>query len=335
MICLKHNLTNVVSICIASSTLPSTSSADSGKDFPLVELEFDNNNNPTQVTCQAVTSALRDSGFLIIKTSLLSLQLQQRALSAASSFLDSSCEQVITHPQDPKRYAMLEGVDSVPNNNSISSRSRQDLQDWYTALQKTKSILLQCISVGLGMKDINYFVKLHDEDNDALRLIKYQPGNATTGNRCKEHSDYGTLTLLLNDGVGGLEAYVDDQWKAVPYVEGGIVVNIGSILSVWTRQELKATLHRVAGPASTGSTTPQDTLLKAVAVPRISLAYFADPNKDVSTVLEDTSGSDGKESGDSSNEMSIEEYIRYRSGGQGDSRSGVAFTSSEESRLGK
>ena len=66
------------------------------------------------------------------------------------------------------------------------------------------------------MKDINYFVKLHDEDNDALRLIKYQPGDATTGNRCKEHSDYGTLTLLLNDGIGGLEAYVDKQWKAVP-----------------------------------------------------------------------------------------------------------------------
>ena len=138
----------------------------------------------------------------------------------------------------------------------------------------------------------------------------------------------------MNDGVGGLEAYVDDQWKAVPYVEAGIVVNIGSILSEWTRQELKATLHRVAGPASIGSTTPQDTLLQAVAVPRISLAYFADPNKNVSTVLEDTSSnSEEKESGGGS-KMSIEEYVRYRSGGQGDSRSGVAFTSTEESRLG-
>lgn len=334
MICLKHNLTNVViSICIASSTLPSTSSADSGKDFPLVELELDNDNKPPTATCQAVTSALRESGFLIIKTNLLPLELQQRALSASSSFLDSSSEQVIKHPVDPKRYAMLEGVNSI-SDYLIDSTTRQDLQDWYTALQKTKTILLQCIAVGLGMKDINYFVRLHDEDNDALRLIKYEPGDTTTGNRCKEHSDYGTLTLLLNDGVGGLEAYVDDQWKAVPYVEGGLVVNIGSILSEWTRQELKATLHRVAGPSSTGSTTPQDTLLKAVAVPRISLAYFADPNKNVSTVLEDTSSSDGKESGEGS-KMSIEEYIQYRSGGRGDSRSGVAFTTTEESRLGK
>jgi len=320
-------------LLLGLSTVSSTSPSE-GKDFPLVELELDNDNNPTLATSHAVTSALRDSGFLIIKTNLLPLELQQRALSAASSFLDSSAEQVVTHPQDPKIYAMLEGVNSISDDSSIESTSRQDLQDWYVALQKTKSILLQCIAVGLCIKDINYFVKLHDEDNDALRLIKYQPGDTTTGNRCKEHSDYGTLTLLLNDGIGGLEAYVDEQWKAVPYVEGGLVVNIGSILSEWTRQELRATLHRVAGPASIGSTTPQDVLLKAVAVPRISLAYFADPNKNVSTVLEDTSGSDGKESGDSS-KMSIEEYIQYRSGGQGDSRSGVAFTSTEESRLGK
>jgi len=313
--------------------MPSTLSSISGKDFPLVELELGKNNNPTLATSHAVTSALRDSGFLIIKTNLLPFVLQQRALSAASSFLDSSSEQVVTHPVDPKKYAMLEGMDSLPNDNSISSSSRQDLQYWYTALQKTKSTLLQCIAVGLGMKDIDYFVKLHDEDNDALRVIKYQPGDTTTGNRCKEHSDYGTLTLLLNDGIGGLEAYVDEQWKAVPYVEGGIVVNIGSILSEWTRQELKATLHRVAGPSSIGSTTPQDVLLKAVTVPRISLAYFADPNKDVSTVLEGKSSSDDEKSGEGI-KMSIEEYIQFRSGGQGDTRSGVAFTSTEESRLG-
>jgi len=313
--------------------MPSTLTSISGKDFPLVELELGKNNNPALATSHAVTSALRDSGFLIIKTNLLPLKLQQRALSAALSFLDSSSEKVITHPVDPKKYAMLEGTDSISADGSIESTSRQDLQDWYTALRQTKWILLQCIAVGLSMKDINYFVKLHNENNDALRLIKYQQGDSSTGNRCKEHSDYGTLTLLLNDGIGGLEAYVDEQWKAVPYVEGGIVVNIGSILSEWTRQELRATLHRVAGPASIGSTTPQDTLLKAVAVPRISLAYFADPNKNVSTTLEGTS-SEGKESGEG-NKMSIEEYIQYRSGGRGDCRSGVAFTSTEESRLGK
>jgi hypothetical protein len=140
----------------------------------------------------------------------------------------------------------------------------------------------------------------------------------------------GTLTLLLNDGVGGLEAFVDDKWQPVPFVEGSIVVNIGSILSEWTQQKLKATLHRVAGPASTGSCTSKEDLLRAVSVPRISIAYFADPNETVSTILNERGNVAGN--GDHQS-MSIAEYIKWRSGGENDNRSGVAFTSTEETRL--
>jgi isopenicillin N synthase-like dioxygenase len=134
--------------------------------------------------------------------------------------------------------------------------------------------------------------------------------------------------LLLTDGVGGLEAFVDGEWRPVPYVEGAIVVNIGSILSQWSRHELQATLHRVAGPASVGCTTSKSDLLKAVSVPRISLAYFADPNKDVSTALK---GRQEK----TEESMSISDYIQWRSGGEGARRNGVAFTTAEEDRLGR
>lgn len=303
-------------------------------DFPLVDLELDANNHPTVATSKAVTSALHESGFLLIKTPILPLELQQRALKAASQYLESSSSSVVSHPSDPKVYAMLQGIDSVDDKDSpsIDSTSINDLKEWYNALRQTKSILLHCIAVGLGMEnDPNFFVKVHDEHNDAIRLLKYPPGNENTANRCKEHSDYGTLTLLLNDGVGGLEAFIHDEWRPVPYIKGSIVVNIGSILSEWTRQELKATLHRVAGPASVGSITSKDVLLKAVASPRISIAYFADPNGNVSTTLEGQNKDDNE---GYNNEMSVADYIRWRSGGDGKGRSGVAFTSTEESRLG-
>lgn len=302
-------------------------------DFPLVNLELDSKCNPT--LANAVTSALRDSGFLMIKTPLIPLELQKRALDAASQFLASSSSKVVSHPSDPKVYTMLQGIDSVSDDDAIDPTIIKDLKEWYFALRKTKAVLLHCIAVGLGMiDDPNFFVKLHDEDNDAVRLLKYPPGNVNTGNRCKEHSDYGTLTLLLNDGVGGLEAFVDGEWRPIPYVEGSIVVNIGSILSEWTRQELKATLHRVAGPASIGSVTSKDALLKAVAVPRISIAYFADPNGNVSTALDEGRNNEDENDGVDGSKMSASDYIRWRSGGQGVNRSGVAFTSTEESRLG-
>jgi len=195
-------------------------------------------------------------------------------------------------------------------------------------------------------EDAQYFNNLHKENNDALRLIKYLPGDGRTGNRCKEHSDYGTLTLLLTDGVGGLEAYVNGVWKPVPYVEGSIVLNVGSLLSEWTRQELKATLHRVAGPASLDSGTERSVLLESVTKERISIAYFADPDGDVSVSLlsntarmeEEEERARNDDEGDDegmNNKMSVSDYIRWRSGGRGRDRSGVAFTSLEESRLNK
>ena len=189
--------------------------------------------------------------------------------------------------------------------------------------------MLQCIAIGLGLNDANFFVNLHNKHNDSLRLLRYHPGDEKTGNRCKEHSDYGTLTLLLTDGIGGLEAFVDGGWRAVPYVEGAVVVNTGSILSQWSRYDLSATLHRVAGPASLRSNTPREDLLKAVSVPRISLAYFVDPNDDVSITLK---GSSDESCADKST-MSISEYIKWRSGGAGADRDGIAFTSTEKNRL--
>lgn len=300
---------------------------DAADNFPLVDLDT----APSDATASKVVSALRNSGFLLIKSSNLPLELQKKAIAAASHILElQSSSTVVTHPTDPKIYAMLHGVDFYMDC-SANATMISDLREWYTALRQTKDTLLSCIAKGLGISNDNFFVDLHSENNDSLRLLRYLPGDEDTGNRCKEHSDYGTLTLLLTDGVGGLEAFVDEEWRPVPYIKGALVVNIGSILSLWTRDELKATLHRVAGPSSVGSTTPKGALLRAVNVPRTSLAYFADPNSEVSTAI---NSSDEKELAGSI-EMTVSEYIRWRSGGGDAYRSGIAFTATEEDRLSK
>jgi isopenicillin N synthase-like dioxygenase len=278
--------------------------------------------------CDQVVPALRDSGFLVVKSSLLPLELQQKALAASARILESS-PKTVTHPSDPKQYAML-SYDDLGEDLSEVSEDVSILREYYRSLRKVRDILLQLIASGIGMDDPEFFSRLHNENNDSIRLLNYLPGNENTANRCKEHSDYGTLTLLLTDGVGGLEAFVDGQWRQVPYVKGALIVNIGSILSEWTRQDLKATLHRVAGPKSIGSTTSTNDLLKAVQVPRRSIAYFADPNPNVATTL---SQSNDSSSGKGDN-MTIDEYIHWRSGGTASDRAGVAFTRKEEERLG-
>lgn len=59
------------------------------------------------------------------------------------------------------------------------------------------------------------------------------------------HSDMGTLTVLLQDGIGGLyvkvEEDIDDdstiavkkgQWMEIPPISGALVINVGDTLQV-------------------------------------------------------------------------------------------------------
>lgn len=50
------------------------------------------------------------------------------------------------------------------------------------------------------------------------------------------HSDMGTLTVLLQDGIGGLyvklEKGVEDEWIEIPPIRGALVINVGDTMQV-------------------------------------------------------------------------------------------------------
>lgn len=61
-----------------------------------------------------------------------------------------------------------------------------------------------------------------------------------------EHTDPGTITLLMQDDVGGLQAWSrDDDWFDVEPVPGTIVINMGDMMQVWTNDQYKSARHRV------------------------------------------------------------------------------------------
>eukprot|EP00605_Chrysophyceae_sp_TOSAG23-4_P002465 GSChrysophyteH1.ASY1.ANO1.2724.1 assembled CDS len=90
-----------------------------------------------------------------------------------------------------------------------------------------------------------------------MRLFHYLPveksgeesdtpaGKAALGSA--PHTDWGMLTLILQDFVGGLE-YLEDngQWYNVPCIKGSLVVNGGDFLSLL--RPLKSPVHRVVSP---------------------------------------------------------------------------------------
>ena len=79
------------------------------------------------------------------------------------------------------------------------------------------------------------------------------------------HTDYGSITLLFQDEVGGLELLrADRTWQQAPPVRGAAVINTGDLMERWTNGRFRSTVHRVR-PIS-GS---QD---------RYSIALFVDPD---------------------------------------------------------
>ncbi|WOK94880.1 hypothetical protein Cni_G03585 [Canna indica] len=59
------------------------------------------------------------------------------------------------------------------------------------------------------------------------------------------HSDYGFLTLLLQDEIGGLQVHHRGQWLTVDPLPGSFVVNVGDHLEIFSNGRYESVLHRV------------------------------------------------------------------------------------------
>ena len=103
-------------------------------------------------------------------------------------------------------------------------------------------------------------------------MVKLQNQTKDKIIRFAEHSDYGTITLLYQDDMDGLEVKAsDNSWiKATPR-PGRILINVGDLLEIWSTGLFPATLHRVI--------IPEEEFLRKKA--RQSIVYFLHPDKNV------------------------------------------------------
>lgn len=80
------------------------------------------------------------------------------------------------------------------------------------------------------------------------------------------HTDYGGITLLTQDAIGGLQARnCAGEWIDVPPLAGALVVNIGDMFAMWTNDLYASNLHRA---------------MNASGVERVSIAFFTSPSAD-------------------------------------------------------
>jgi isopenicillin N synthase-like dioxygenase len=168
--------------------------------------------------------------------------------------------------------------DSVPE-------LRPAVLGWLDALRPVADAVLRAIAVGLGLGE-DWFERHVTADPTVLfRIFRYPPDQdgvidgGDDGWGVGEHTDYGLLTLLAQDGTPGLEIRTPDgAWIEAPADRELLIVNLGDMLEKATGGRYRSTPHRVRN--RTGAD-------------RLSFPYFFDPSWDATVPvlpLDDGSG---------------------------------------------
>ncbi|RDA94033.1 hypothetical protein CP533_5287 [Ophiocordyceps camponoti-saundersi (nom. inval.)] len=197
--------------------------------------------------------------------------------------------------------------DDIPGFRSFFNR-------FYKTCYGVEVKILRAIAIGMGLEE-TYFVKCHSIHNNQLRLLHYPPVKDALLRSGKvesigAHSDFGTLTLLFQDSVGGLE--VEDVHEkgtfrpAVP-IPGTMVVNIGDLLMRWSNDELRSTLHRVRTPPRDDDDIEDE---ERMTLTRYSIPYFicADDN----TMIDCLPGCHGPDRPKKYEPVNCNQYVDFR-----------------------
>ncbi len=146
---------------------------------------------------------------------------------------------------------------------------KETVMAYNTAMTSLAQKLIRIVSVSLQAD--TSFVDAFNLPTTWLRLLHYPSTVEQNSTHLAEqglygsapHTDFGCLTLLAQDDVGGLQVLSEQgDWMDVPRLPGTFVVNAGDMLHRWSNGLLKSTPHRV---------------INASGQPRYSCPFFFDP----------------------------------------------------------
>jgi isopenicillin N synthase-like dioxygenase len=129
-------------------------------------------------------------------------------------------------------------------------------------LTRVAQEVLGGVALSLGLAP-DYFSAGYTANPTVLfRIFHYPPADGP-GWGVGEHTDYGLLTLLMQDDNGGLQVHTPDGWIDAAPVPGTFVCNIGDMLERLTNGWYRSTPHRVRNTSGRG---------------RLSFPFFFDPD---------------------------------------------------------
>ncbi len=277
--------------------------------IPVIDIAALVNDEPEaeRGTAEAISRAANEVGFFYVKNHGVPQDLIEKALSISNTFFNLSLEQKKTAKVTEKKRGFIEPYTGKMKNSTTTDYREtflwgrefnesvlEELKDipliganqWPDCLPDMKTILNQyfeaCIVVGrriLGAFAIameierEYFSASFDKCIARGSSLYYPPQPRELGEKqfgIGAHTDWGVLTLLYQDDVGGLQVLSGDgEWVTAHPIPGTFVVNVGDCLEQWTNRRLLSNEHRVVNSS--------DRYRQAIAM-------FIDPNFDTPVI---------------------------------------------------
>ncbi|KAI6678382.1 hypothetical protein NL676_039178 [Syzygium grande] len=236
--------------------------------IPVIDFTLLSSSNPDQRSkaVSDLTKACEDWGFFMLINHGVPENQMKATVEALMGFFDLTEEEKSEfegkHVLDPIRYgtSFKASVDKVflwrdflkmtvhpefhcPHKPEGLSKV---LAEYSGALRKLVRELLMGISEGLGLEP-GYIDEAMNMDSSlqilAANLYPACP-QPELAMGLPSHSDYGLLTILMQNGVGGLEVYHDGKWVKADLIPNAFVVNTADQLEIMSNGKYKSVLHR-------------------------------------------------------------------------------------------
>lgn len=145
---------------------------------------------------------------------------------------------------------------------------RSAMEVYFAEVAACGDALLRGVALGLGISE-DFFQQHYTKPLQRTQAVYYPPQPEALGPDqfgVAPHTDFGCITLLVQDDCGGLEVQnLNGDWVAAPPVPGSFVVNVGDLLERWSNGRFTSDPHRVVNRSGRE---------------RLSIATFYDPSFD-------------------------------------------------------
>lgn len=273
--------------------------------IPVIDISGAISGSDIQGTANEIYEAATEHGFFYIANHGIEQDKMSRAFAITRDFFAQSAEgkatvavdtqqrgwmaQGMSHLQGAKTHDLKEvffwGAETAPNDPDILAgkplvavnkwpteafpRLENDLRPYYDAVCKVGRRLMSAIAVSLDQSP-QFFDAFYQKPLARGQLVYYPP--STDADEAEQrfgvapHTDFGVLTILLQDTSGGLQIQSKSGvWIEAPPIDGTLVCNIGDLLARWSNNRFSSTVHRVINRTNNA---------------RFSIPVFFDPHTD-------------------------------------------------------